>query len=144
MVINGKIREVMEDMGMLKSISLENYKCFKKKTDIDIAPLTVLCGVNSSGKSSILKSLLMLKQTAESNVKNFSIALSGDLVDNGCFDNVIYDGNDREINTFTTIDEFRIRNHKLLILRILKTGISLEAMPPWVSENGFSSFQAVC
>ncbi len=32
----------------------------------------------------------------------------------------------------------------LLILRILKTGISLEAMPPWVSENGFSSFQAVC
>ena len=33
---------------------------------------------------------------------------------------------------------------KLLILRILKTGISLEAMPPWVSENGFSSFQAVC
>lgn len=31
-----------------------------------------------------------------------------------------------------------------LILRILKTGISLEAMPPWVSENGFSSFQAVC
>ena len=37
------------------------------------------------------------------------------------------------------------RNIKtLLILRILKTGISLEAMPPWVSENGFSSFQAVC
>ena len=32
----------------------------------------------------------------------------------------------------------------ILILRILKTGISLEAMPPWVSENGFSSFQAVC
>lgn len=113
MVNNGKIREVTEDMGMLKSISLENYKCFKTKTDIEIAPLTVLCGVNSSGKSSILKSLLMLKQTAESNVKNFSIALSGDLVDNGCFDNVIYDGNDSEINTFTTIDEFRIRNHKL-------------------------------
>ena len=35
-------------------------------------------------------------------------------------------------------------NELLLILRILKTGISLEAMPPWVSENGFSSFQAVC
>ena len=34
--------------------------------------------------------------------------------------------------------------YKDLILRILKTGISLEAMPPWVSENGFSSFQAVC
>ena len=33
--------------------------------------------------------------------------------------------------------------YKQLILRILKAGISLEAMPPWVSENGFSSFQAV-
>ena len=27
---------------MLKSISLENYKCFKDKTDIEIKPLTVL------------------------------------------------------------------------------------------------------
>ena len=52
-------------MGMLKSITLENYKCFKEETTIDIAPLTVLCGVNSSGKSSILKSLLMLKQSYE-------------------------------------------------------------------------------
>ena len=24
----GRIKEVSEDMGMLKSISLENYKCF--------------------------------------------------------------------------------------------------------------------
>ena len=38
----------------------------------------------------------------------------------------------------------RYLNKYYLILRILKTGISLEAMPPWVSENGFSSFQAVC
>ena len=45
-------------MGMLKSITLENYKCFKEETTIDIAPLTVLCGVNSSGKSSILNNLL--------------------------------------------------------------------------------------
>ena len=37
-----------------------------------------------------------------------------------------------------------VKDYILLILRILKTGISLEAMPPWVSENGFSSFQAVC
>ncbi len=50
---------------MLKSISLENYKCFKYLNSLDIAPLTILCGVNSSGKSSILKSLLMMKQSYE-------------------------------------------------------------------------------
>lgn len=49
---------------MLKSIGLENYKCFKKlmvddKEELEIAPLTILCGVNSSGKSSIINSLLL-------------------------------------------------------------------------------------
>lgn len=75
---------------MLKSISLENYKCFKEKTDIEIAPLTVLCGVNSSGKSSILKSLLMLKQSYENESTNHSLLLTGEYVDNGSFDDVVY------------------------------------------------------
>ena len=52
-------------MSMLQTITLENYKCFKDKTKIDIAPLTILCGGNSSGKSSIFKSLLLLKQSYE-------------------------------------------------------------------------------
>jgi predicted ATPase len=112
-VVNDRIKEVMEVMGMLKSISLENYKCFKDKTDINVAPLTVLCGVNSSGKSSILKSLLVLKQSATGNNKNFSISLSGDLVDSGNFNNVIYDGEDSASKTFKIINEFKIRNHNL-------------------------------
>ena len=99
-------------MGMLKSISLENYKCFKEKTDIEIAPLTVLCGVNSSGKSSILKSLLMLKQTAESKLTDPSLLLSGDLVDCGSFDSVINILNKQQ-NTFTISDRFEICNHTL-------------------------------
>ncbi len=90
MANNGNIEEVTEDMGMLKSISLENYKCFKKKTDIDIAPLTVLCGVNSSGKSSILKSLLMLKQSYENESPTHSMLLSGEYTDNGSFDDIVY------------------------------------------------------
>ena len=100
-------------MGMLKSITLENYKCFKDRTTIDIAPLTVLCGVNSSGKSSILKSLLMMKQTVESQLKDFAISLSGDLVDCGEFDEVIYNGKDRANNTFIISNKFKIKNHRL-------------------------------
>ena len=46
--------------------------------------------------------------------------------------------------TETIAGLYESNRYLLLILRILKTGISLEAMPPWVSENGFSSFQAVC
>lgn len=85
----GRIKEVVEDMGMLKSISLENYKCFKEKTDIEIAPLTVLCGVNSSGKSSILKSLLMLKQSYENTEATNQMTFNGNYVDNGSFWEII-------------------------------------------------------
>ena len=98
-------------MGMLKSISLENYKCFKEKTDIDIAPLTVLCGVNSSGKSSILKSLLMLKQSYENESSSHSLLLSGEYVDNGSFDDIIYHINKNDIKKD---DSFKITNTYLI------------------------------
>ncbi|WP_347281543.1 M56 family metallopeptidase, partial [uncultured Alistipes sp.] len=56
---------------------------------------------------------------------------------------------EERISSIMKIKKLSKQSHMLavlivLILRILKTGISLEAMPPWVSENGFSSFQAVC
>ena len=76
-------------MGMLKSISLENYKCFKDETTIDIAPLTVLCGANSSGKSSILKSLLTLKQSVQSNNSEDYLTLNGELADIGNFNDIM-------------------------------------------------------
>lgn len=73
---------------MLTSISLENYKCFKKKTDIKIAPLTVLCGVNSSGKSSIINSLLIQKQSYEDNSVSNNMRLNGKYVKCGRFDDI--------------------------------------------------------
>lgn len=91
MVNNGKIKEVTEDMGMLKSISLENYKCFEKLQDLEIAPLTVLCGVNSSGKSSIINSLLMLKQSYESNSTSNTMKINGTYIKAGTFEDISKD-----------------------------------------------------
>lgn len=51
---------------MLSSIRAENFKSFRDTTQIDLAPLTFLAGVNSAGKSSIIQALLLLKQTLES------------------------------------------------------------------------------
>ena len=48
---------------MLRKIGLQNFKCWKE-LDIDLAPITLFFGANSSGKTAILQSLLMLKQTA--------------------------------------------------------------------------------
>lgn len=113
MELFGKMKGSLEDMGMLKSISLENYKCFKKNTEVKIAPLTVLCGANSSGKSSILKSLLMIKQSYENESNSHSLLLSGEYVDNGSFDDIVYHIDKSKIQkdaVFKISTEFLIRD----------------------------------
>lgn len=49
---------------MLTRIQLENFKSWRE-VDIRLAPITVLFGTNSSGKTSILQALLLLLQTHE-------------------------------------------------------------------------------
>ncbi len=46
-------------------IAVEGFKSIANRQEIEIAPLTILAGANSSGKSSIMQPLLMLKQTLE-------------------------------------------------------------------------------
>ena len=55
-------------MGIvLKGIELENFKSYANKQYIQFSDLSVLLGANSSGKSTALQALLMLKQTMECN-----------------------------------------------------------------------------
>lgn len=51
---------------MLTRLRARNFKSWRDTGDLEIAPLTGLFGTNSSGKTSILQLLLMLKQTVES------------------------------------------------------------------------------
>ncbi len=49
---------------MTISFQLINFKSLKKMNKLELKPLTILCGSNGCGKSSILKSLLMLRQSS--------------------------------------------------------------------------------
>jgi predicted ATPase len=50
---------------MITQITVQNVRIFdKQKWEFNLPPLTVFCGTNSSGKSTILKSLLLIRQTA--------------------------------------------------------------------------------
>ena len=51
---------------MLTRLRLENFKAWEDTGDIELKPITGFFGTNSSGKSSLIQSLLLLKQTAES------------------------------------------------------------------------------
>ena len=47
---------------MIKNLKLANFKCFDE-LDLELAPLTLITGVNGMGKSSVIQSLLMLRQS---------------------------------------------------------------------------------
>lgn len=48
-------------MAHLSKFGLENFRVFKDMTELEFAPITVFTGANSSGKSSVIKALLLLK-----------------------------------------------------------------------------------
>ena len=50
---------------MITHIRVKNFKSWEDSTKVELAPLTGFFGTNSSGKSSLLQMLLLLKQTAE-------------------------------------------------------------------------------
>ena len=53
-----------KDDGITK-IAVKGFKSIAEECEIDIRPLTILAGANSSGKSSIMQPFLLLKQTLE-------------------------------------------------------------------------------
>ena len=90
---------------MIRKINLDNYKCFKNSGDIEIKPLTLLCGINSSGKSTVIKSLLTLKQTYENSGEKHGLVLNSEYVKNGSFSDVSYMHSESEISV---TNEFKI------------------------------------
>ncbi len=78
---------------MLKSITLENFKAFGQRTSVSLAPITLIYGQNSSGKSSILQSLNLLKQTCESRDANVLLLPRSDSgpTDLGSFRELLFD-----------------------------------------------------
>ena len=51
---------------MIGSVTIENFRVFKEKTSFLFRPFTVLTGPNNSGKSSLIKFLLLIREGLES------------------------------------------------------------------------------
>ena len=77
---------------MLTHVRIKNFKAWQDTGETRLAPLTVVFGTNSSGKSSLGHLLLALKQTVLSTDRKRALHL-GDkstFVDLGTFDDCIY------------------------------------------------------
>ncbi len=74
-------------MSHLKKISFNNFRVFEEKTVFNLSPITFLTGPNSSGKSSLLKALLLLKSNYNSDLQ--VLDFSGPKHNLGTFDNTL-------------------------------------------------------
>ena len=80
---------------MITELRVQNFKSWKDTDKRQIAPLTGFFGANSSGKTSLLQTLLMLKQTVERPPDcrldgAIDFGDDGSLVNLGSFDDLIH------------------------------------------------------
>jgi len=66
--------------GGITALSVSGFKSIYDECSLEIRPLTILAGANSSGKSSAIQPLLLLKQTAEAISEPPAFRLEGDHV----------------------------------------------------------------
>jgi len=68
--------EVEENAGITR-ITVAGFKSIVQEQSIEVRPLTILAGANSSGKSSIIQPLLLLKQTLDATYDPGALLLNG-------------------------------------------------------------------
>lgn len=73
---------------MFRHVTLSNFKSIRGEIDLELGDLTVMTGSNSSGKSTVLQSLLLLAQTFRHSGSDRHLVLNGPLVRLGSFSDV--------------------------------------------------------
>jgi predicted ATPase len=79
---------------MIEFIALKNFKAFDE-IEIPLGGLTLLSGLNGSGKSTVLQAIGLLRQSHDAQyLLNGDLALNGELVEIGTGRDVLYQGFD--------------------------------------------------
>ncbi|SNR64425.1 AAA family ATPase [Puniceibacterium sediminis] len=73
---------------MLRKWSLKNFKSYRDLDKLELSSINVLAGANSSGKSTIIQSILLLKQTLQYGSPDRPVALNGPLLRMGAFSDI--------------------------------------------------------
>ncbi len=107
---------------MLRKIKLTNFKCFER-LELNCSPLTLLCGLNGMGKSSVIQALLVLRQsfvagqlgegrltlgselaepriTSQARQGEGRLVLGGELADIGTGQDVLFEGAETDVVEF--------------------------------------------
>jgi predicted ATPase len=86
---------------MIFKICLQNFKRFENQS-LEIGNITLLTGINGMGKSSVLQSLLLLRQSYQQRLlKLTGLALNGDLVHIGTAKDALFEDAKEEVIKFS-------------------------------------------
>lgn len=85
----GKMKETREPNPGF-SFRWQNFRSFEDTGWLEIRPVTILIGANNSGKTSLIRPLLLLKQTLESRDPNIPLKTTGPLADVGRFGDFVF------------------------------------------------------
>jgi predicted ATPase len=89
---------------MIEEIRYKNFKCFEDKT-VSFGPLTVLAGLNSSGKTSVIQAPLLLRQSDRYRLlPEVGLALNGPLATIGSAKDVLYEEASEDVVAFEVMD----------------------------------------
>ena len=75
---------------MINKLRVSGYKSLQMRDFLDLTSLNVLVGANASGKSSLIQSLLLLRQSASRQGRIDELKLSGDLYEGGTVLDVLH------------------------------------------------------
>ena len=71
-------------------LSINNFKAIRELNGYNFNSINIISGVNSSGKTSFIQFLLMLKQTLEAQSANPALIFEGNWVKLGNYDTLVY------------------------------------------------------
>ena len=87
-------------LRMLRTLRLQNYKCFEDQ-QIEFKTLTLLSGLNGTGKSSVIQSLLLLRQSYQQQLlRETGLALNGELVHIGTAKDALFESAKEDVIGF--------------------------------------------
>lgn len=92
---------------MLNRIHLENFKACKD-IEIRFSSLTLLAGLNSSGKSSVLQAICALRQSYAKDGKTDGLELSGKFVQLGKYEDVLSENSSTDLLRFAITENDRV------------------------------------
>lgn len=118
--------EEQKEVQRITAVTVSGYKSIAKETTIEIRPLTLLAGANSSGKSSMMQPLLLLKQTLEVPYDPASLHLSGPNVKVTSAKQILSSLTNAATNQFTSGISLMNENQKILSTFKLKPQNGLE------------------